>query len=318
MLKTPLIFLLDRLPAAWRDFVFGIKRFRAKNKIFPQKQMLIFFTEEDKWHGGFCDRMKGIVSLFHFCLRKNITFKINYEFPFNLSEFLYPNEYDWTINKNEISFHRREAKLINLVSDQTLKRLKNLNTKKQIHAFANRNIVSLLNSEYGTNYIWSELFNRLFKPTEKLQKEIDKHLKIINGSYICIVFRFQNLLGDFQEYNYNPLPDNEKKALIEKCKQTVAGLQKRENCKILVTSDSESFLKELIELKYVFAFPSKVVHIDSVAGESQNVYMKSFLDFYLLSKGEKVFCIGTNEMYPSEFPLYAAKINNIPFERILI
>ncbi|MCL2597109.1 MAG: hypothetical protein FWD66_05520 [Paludibacter sp.] len=310
--------LLGYLPAEWRDTIFEKKRFRAKNIIFPQEQTLIFFTETGKWHGGFCDRMKGIVSLFHFCLCKNIRFKISYDFPYCLSEFLLPNEYDWIIKKGDISFHRQEAKLMNLIGDQSIKRLKNLKPKQQIHAFANRNLVLLLNSEYGTNYTWGELFKKLFKPVEKLQNEINKHLKIINGNYVCAVFRFQNLLGDFKEYNFKALLDNEKSILLEKCKQAVNDLQKRENCKILVTSDSESFLKELIGLKNVFAFPSKVVHIDNVAGESQDVYMKSFLDFFLLSEGVKIFCIGTKEMYPSEFPLYAAKVNDIPFERIII
>ena len=311
--------LLGHLPADWRDDVFGIKRFRAKNRIFPQEQTLIFFTEEGKWHGGFCDRMKGIVSLFHFCLCKNIKFKINYEFPFCLSGFLQPNEYDWIINRNEISFHRQEAKYMNLIGDQSLKRLKNLKSQKQIHALANRDVVSLLNSEYATDYTWGELFKKLFKPIEKLQNAIDEHIKIINGNYICAVFRFQNLLDDFQEYKYQPLKEIEQTGLIEKCKKAVLTLRNKETIKkILVTSDSTKFLNAVLDLENVFAFPSKVVHIDCVENEDNNVYMKSFLDFYLLLESEKIFSIGADKMYDSDFPRYAAKVNNIPFERILI
>jgi len=317
-MTTLFIFIMDCLPDEWRDYLLSIKRFWGKSKIYPQEQAIIFFTEKGKWHGGFCDRMKGIVSLFHYCLCKNIAFKINYEFPFNLAEFLQSNESEWMINKSEISFHREEAKLMNLIGDQSLKRLKNLKVKKQIHAFANRDIVSSLNLEYGTNYTWGELFKKLFQPTVELQKIIDLHIEIIGGEYVCAVFRFQNLLGDFEEYNYKSLPNNEKQILIEKCKHAVVDLQKHENGNILVTSDSELFLKELIGLKNVFAFPSKIVHIDSVIGESRNVYMKSFLDFYLLTKGIKIFAMGTKQMYKSDFPNYAAKVNNIPFERILI
>ncbi len=45
--------------------------------------------------------------------------------------------------------------------------------------------------------------------------------------------------------------------------------------------------------------------------------MKPFIDFfYLISEAQKVFSIKNKDMYPSGFPQYAAKVNNIPFERI--
>jgi len=96
--------LLGHLPHNWRDFVFGFKRFRSKNRIYPTPT-IIFFTEKNKYNGGFADRMKGIVTIFHFCLCKNIPFKINYAVPFELSDFLLPNEYDWQIDKQQISFN---------------------------------------------------------------------------------------------------------------------------------------------------------------------------------------------------------------------
>ncbi|MDR0811392.1 MAG: hypothetical protein LBN23_03835 [Paludibacter sp.] len=318
MLKKTIIFLLDCLPVEWRDALFGIKRFRAKNRILPAPS-IIFFTEKGKWHGGFADRMKGIVTLFHYCLVKNIEFKIYYTFPFELSNFLQPNEYDWIIRDSKsIIYNRSEAKFVSIIGDGTINRLTKLKTKKQIHAFANRDVVNLLNDYYKTSYTWGELFNMLFKPTDKLQAAIDEKLKIIDGKYICAVFRFQNMLGDFAEYQYKPLSEDKKEILIEKCKKAVSDLQKNENQRILVTSDSETFLKSLKNLPNVFSFPAKVVHIDNGENETYNVYMKSFLDFYLLSASEKIYSIGTAEMYKSEFPLYAAKVNNIAFERILV
>ncbi|MCL2328488.1 MAG: hypothetical protein FWC39_08250 [Bacteroidetes bacterium] len=309
------------LPAGWRDCVFGLKRFRAKNRLFPKEHTLIFFTEKGKWHGGFTDRMKGIVSLFHFCVCSHIPFKIQYSYPFELSVFLQPNEYDWTVKKQEISYHRREALYMYLIGTAVAKRLKKIAKipPKHIHAFANCDIVQQLNADFATQNTWGELFNKLFKPTELLQKEIDKHVKIINGNYICAVFRFQNLLGDFMEYDYKPVSNEEQNLLIEKCTKALVELQEEENCKkILITSDSVQFLTAVAHLEHIFAFPEKVVHIDCVDNEQNSVYMKSFLDFYLLSKGEKIFSIGTQEMYPSEFPLYAAKVAGIPFERIVI
>jgi len=319
LLKRISTFVLDCLPAAWRDYLFSIKRFGTKQRIFPQQETIIFFTEKGKWHGGLCDRFKGIISLFHFCLCNEIVFKINHTFPFDLSDFLLPNEYNWLIGSEEISFHRQEAQLLNIIGDASIDRLVNLKSKKQIHAFANRDVVSILNAKYDTNFTWGEIFKKLFRPCHELQEDIDRHIKIIGTKYVCAVLRFQNLLGDFEEYGFKPLHSyNEKKSLIKKCKQAIIELQQKENCKILTTSDSQTFLRELNDIKNVYAFPSKIVHIDSVEGEKKNVYMKSFLDFYLLSESEKIFSIGSDIMYDSDFPRYAAKVNNIPFERILI
>lgn len=320
MYKTIRKVIDNLLPLNLRDCLFGFKRFQAKNRLYPQPA-IIFFTEKNKYHGGFADRMKGIVTLFHYCLIKNISFKINYTFPFELSEFLLPNEYNWQIDKNKISFNRKEAKLFLFAGSKNYGRygdLLNLKINKQIHAFCNFDYLELLNFDFKTSYTWGELYKKLFKPTEELQNAIDKHLKIIGGKYICAVFRFQNLFGDFAEYDYKSLKESEKTILTEKCKNAVIQLQQSEKQKILAASDSETFLKALENSPNIFSFPAKVVHIDSIENEANSVYMKSFLDFYLISESQKIYSIGTKEMYKSEFPMYAAKVNNIPFERILI
>jgi len=245
--------LLGFLPFDWRDFLHGLKRFRAKDRIFPSPA-IIFFTEKDKNNGGFADRMKGIVSIFHFCLCENIPFKINYAVPFELSDFLLPNEYDWQIDKQQISFHRKDARFFHLYGtiDESLKlkRLLKLKSKKQVQVFFNLDFVPELNKVFGVNYIWGDLYKKLFKPTDKLQSAIDKHKKIINGDYICAVFRFQNLLDDFQEYHYPSLRETEQDILMRKCSKALLELQKKEsNEKILVTSDSLKFLSRIKGLK---------------------------------------------------------------------
>lgn len=55
-----------------------------------------------------------------------------------------------------------------------------------------------------------------------------------------------------------------------------------------------------------------------ISDNTNEAYLKSFLDFYLLSEAQKIYRIGTSYMYPSEFPIYAAKIHEIPFASITI
>ncbi len=54
-------------------------------------QMGIAMVDGRKWHGGMCDRFKGIISAYHYCQEHGIDFKIYYVYPFNISEYLIPN-----------------------------------------------------------------------------------------------------------------------------------------------------------------------------------------------------------------------------------
>jgi hypothetical protein len=71
-------------------------------------------------------------------------------------------------------------------------------------------------------------------------------------------------------------------------------------------------------MDYVHTIGGTRVHIGCTADADHNTYMNSFVDFYMLANSKKIFSLGTKEMYPTEFPLYAAKVNEIPFERILL
>lgn len=91
---------------------------------------------------------------------------------------------------------------------------------------------------------------------------------------------------------------------------------------LLVTSDSITFLKKAVQIEGVHIIPGTLIHMDgqknNIPQNSYEIYLKSFIDFYMLSEAQKIYRIGTPYMYPSEFPVYAAKIHNIPFESITI
>lgn len=91
---------------------------------------------------------------------------------------------------------------------------------------------------------------------------------------------------------------------------------------LLVTSDSVTFLKRASQIEGVHIIPGTLIHIDgqksNIPQNPYEIYLKSFLDFYILSEAQKIYRIGTSYMYPSEFPVYAAKVHNIPFESITI
>jgi len=282
------------------------------------KKLFVSIFDDRRNSFGLTDRFKGIISLYAYSKIRNTDYKCHFTSPFNLSKFFIPNKYNWLLNKEELSSSVHDVRILILHGEPEGKRLINLNSSRQIHAYINRDYLPIFNKKFGTNFVWGELFKELFKPTQNLKEQLDYYLNKIGPHYIGCVFRFQSLLGDFKEYNFEALVELEKQSLINKCVDALITLKNESKKPVLVTSDSSTFLSVVSSMDGIFTMEGKVVHLDCVNEESDEVYMKSFVDFMMLSKAEKIYSVGTDKMYPTEFPLYAAKINNIPFERILI
>ena len=151
-----------------------------------------------------------------------------------------------------------------------------------------------------------------------LQKKINCIVKEF-GDYFSVCFRFQNLLGDFEEYNFKSLNYERQKHLIEKCISILSKLKlKHNNLNCVVTSDSISFLEMANKELGCYYVKGNLKHMGSDTSGDTTDYEKSFLDFYILAQGSCIYNVVVGEMYPSGFPLYAAKIYNIPFERIIV
>lgn len=168
--------------------------------------------------------------------------------------------------------------------------------------------------------MWGSYYKELFKPADRLGQTLERVREIVGTNYFSVVFRFQNLLGDFPEYDFKPLDSElEKEKLIKVCLGKIGELKLLEDERTcLVTSDSSTFLERVQKIEGVKIIPGKLVHLGSDGNASYEQYEKSFVDFYMLSESTNIYSIVCGNMYPSEFPLYAAKINNIPFERITI
>lgn len=86
--------------------------------------------------------------------------------------------------------------------------------------------------------------------------------------------------------------------------------------KVLITSDSETFLAEVSSLPYVYLLPGKVGHIAN--STSKEVIKKTFWDMFMISRSLKAYMVRTKQMYKSGFAKRAAMIGNIEFEEVLI
>lgn len=299
-----------------KEIVFKYKWYRWDNEPFNITSVAV--VDGRLYSGGLTDRFKGIVSLYAWSKSKKIPFRIEYTYPFSITDYLIPNKYDWTINDGDYVKTIHSADIIYAVGEQTvIKRMTNKGIVRQVHFYGNRDLLETMNIPSNK---WGQYFNELFRPTDRLNNTIKEIKENIGENYFSAVFRFQNLLGDFQEYDFKPLEsESRRENLIRTCLNKINELLSLEMDKsCLVTSDSSTFLEEASKLKGVHIIPGELVHLGSNANGSYYQYEKSFIDFYMLSESSKIYSVVCENMYPSEFPLYAAKVNNIPFERIII
>ena len=324
-----------KLFGAWRFF---LKQQRHQEKKLIHKyynndcnnntsNIIVFSCNGFIWHGGLADRLKGIVSIYEWCKKNNKVFRINFSHPFYLKDYLVPNKYDWLIDENSISYSYKCAEpRICLMEPRTCNQKEVLDNQyelltkwcdenlciksKQIHVYTNMD--RLL-------YKFSQLFNELFKPSERLQSEIEKNLDSLGSKYISISFRFTTIMGDFTDCAGEEYTEEDKILLLKSCVQAVKDIRKSApvHDKVLITADSERFLDYVKEnLDNIYVIPGKVGHIDY--NNNDDVNLKTFLDFMLISKAEKVYLVKNKDMYESAFAKTAAKVNNKDFEVINI
>lgn len=279
---------------------------------------IILMIDGRSIHGGLTDRLRGITTIYQYCKQKGLNFKLNYVYPFKLQDYLAPKSYDWLISEQNISYNTEQTAVVVLNDYQLDVSLHRFylgsmickNQGKQIHLYTNT---------YFLDKKFSASFDEMFQPTAPLLTAIEKNQKQIGNKFIAMVFRFQQLLGDFKEQGYKILSDKEQGTLIKKCIGKVKELhdERHPNDIILVTSDSGRFLQEITrQLDYVRIIPGKVVHMDHTADAAFDTYMKSFEDMLLLSKADKIYLLQTGDMYHSGFAKRASMINNKEYEEI--
>lgn len=272
--------------------------------------------------GGLADRLRGIVSVYKICKNMGLEFKLIFDSPFSLEMFLEPNKTDWRILKQELNYNTTITDICYIDtktgSDYEAAKQEEWFRKefnKKYHEFHVRtNALFSYKSEY------SKLFDELFKPSARLQASIEREKSNLGAHYISTSFRFMNLLGDFNETTgiSAQLPNGEKEKLIEKNLKQLKALHKQfPEMKILVNSDSTTFLGRAAGLEFVYTIPGSITHIDAQnAYDGYAVYEKTFLDFLMIANAEKIYLLLTGNMYNSGYPYAASKIYNKPFKRI--
>ncbi|MDB9028309.1 MULTISPECIES: glycosyltransferase family 2 protein [Parabacteroides] len=289
----------------------------AGNKAGNTSQWIIYMADGKILHGGLSDRLCGLVSTYCYCKGHNISFKAFFHSPYDLEIFLQPNTYDWRIGEEDLSYHSEDALPIYISYDENhLDSRRKANGKlckknKQLHVYTN--------IRYFANEDFKVLFDELFKPSAQLLALVRFNLERIGGVFISVTFRFQQLLGDFTEGNFPILPESERNGLLDKCLSKIEDLHSLHLGKrILVTSDSKTFLSKAATLGYTYIIPGDVIHLEYTPAENLDIHMKSFVDLLMVSKASKVYLVFSDLLYHSTFAKTASLISGTQYEEILL
>lgn len=283
---------------------------------------VILLYEGGFYQGGLADRLRGILSIYKSCKELEIPFRLKFIHPFNLSWYLMPNSYDWTVNETEISHDMNLSKVtvLDVVSDSFYARNKQ---EQFVLASLKRNMCKqhhiYTNSCYSYDYNYAELFWELFRLSPRLASSIERQKKEIGGPYISISARFLDSLGDFNEsFGFNhPLSSQERDSLIKSNLYQIEKLHAAYPAhRILVNSDSITFLSEAARLSYVYVNPGIITHIDNTASASYETFEKTFLDYFMIANAEHIYLLKTKWMHRSGYPYAASLIYAKPFDVI--
>ena len=285
-----------------------------------EKRVICIYDSRIK-SGGLVDRLRGILSVYHVCRKRKIDFKILFKHPFDLQRYLIPNKIQWEIEDNELSYNLASTDICFVSAhtgrDYEMRKQERFLKKEFRKKFKEYHVRT--NAAFSYKYDFAKLFNELFKMSPLLENLINKQMAILGADYISVSFRFRDLLGDFNETAGVGMLKSEqhRKALIDKCLAQVKMLHaKYPNSKILVNSDSITFLNAADALPYTYIIPGDISHVDNSQNEDNVAHDKTFTDFFMIANAQMIYLVIIDQMYDSGYPYAASLLMNRPFHKI--
>lgn len=295
------------------DIKYIIKSMRYYRKLrFVKAQKVNTFYmifEPFRGHPGLADRLKAIISTYNLAKSNGYEFKVFFETPFKLCEYLIPQK-NWLTTLDELEYSISDTCLFHEVSWRVPTKLKK---NKQYHCYQySGNLMPRVFP--NTHYKWCDLFNELFAPSKKII-DLYNELNIQPHSYVAIHIRFVNALERFENtyFDNHLATQEERNALILRCKEGILKvLENNPNRPVYVFSDSKVFLESVVDLPVKTLDSHAIQHVSSARNDEAT--LKTFLDMYVMSQSSAVYRFRAPEIYSiSHYALLAATIGDIPF-----
>lgn len=281
-----------------------------------QKQIVVCFDGLFP-HGGFVDRLKGIVSFYQIAQQLGYDFKIVFNSPFQLKTFLQPNTVDWNLNSNNLSWYPTKSKCLYLVNNFKINPLQIIEKSKakQFYIYANIDYSKKTYPQLKSKELedkWRNDFNALFKKSVLLETKLKE---LHSEPYIAFHSRFTTLMGDFSDTTTRVLSNERKVALSSTLLGIINRVKSNHNIKSFVFSDSVNFINYIKENTVINIVEGDLFHMDNFNNKSNlEGHLKTLIDFFMIANSETVYFLSVKPMYNSSFSKYAAIIGNAKFQ----
>ncbi len=284
----------------------------------PVRKTIVVCFDGKVPHGGLVDRLKGIISFYEMSKILDCEFKILFNHPFELTDFLEPNAVNWNIKEKDLKYSLFSSRILYLINNFNANPLKLIRDSKAkiFFVYANVDYLSLLHphkNKEELEEIWRNNYKALFKTSVYLNNKL-----LFNTIESRVIFhtRFTTLMGDFTDTTKLVLNENEKKLLIDKIVNRIDAEATLYADKVIyVVSDSEYFLQYIKQNTVYKTLDGAPKHLEN---NNRNIdyHAKTFIDFYFIAQSDKVFLIQTDKMYNSAFSKFAAILGNKPYKKI--
>lgn len=278
-----------------------------------EKSKIVFICDGKIPHGGWVDRLKGIISFYFVAKKLNYRFYIYFVQPFVLDKYLIPNKVNWVLENKSLVYNPITTKILYLNNNFKANPIEIINNSRKEIFFVYCNVDYLKifikdKSEQEINNLRKFLFSELFKQSTHLKEMLSPYK---SKPYCCIHTRFSSLLGDFEDSTKFKLTKEESKALFMKLQNKVRLIKKKHDCPVYLMSDSKIFLDYISKnnkIKIIMGLP---IHMDDFIKEKDIIrHEKTLIDFFVLLFSDKIYFLKTGKMYNSSFSKYASIFGN--------
>jgi hypothetical protein len=317
MIKNAQLKLKNKLKKIW----IIINHLKNLSIVKGKKKQILIICDGIISHGGLVDRLKGIISFYQIAKLTDFDFKIHFNNPFRLTEFLVPNSYNWTTTNIDLKWNPFNTSFLVLMDNFNFDPMESFTKSKKSNfiIYCNVNYLSkiyLNKSKIEVSLIWHNSYSELFTPTKYFQEKLEE-IKI-ESKRIAVHTRFTSLMGDFKDTSNKTISNERKNEIL---KLLITEINKislaNPNFQICIFSDSIQFLNYIKSNTKFYVIDGTPIHI-GLSPQKKNAqdHLKTFIDFYLIAQSTKIFLIKTDEMHNSAFSVYASKIENTQFEKI--
>ena len=294
-------------------FLFVLKNYHLFDFRWRKSRRVVVYMTERSEVSGLADRLRTIRCAYVLAAESGRNLHVYHDKGFLLEDYLEPNEIDWRIKPEQISFG-----LNRVVISIFINQFQRLRKRKEYHIYKTLCVVNtegFLPDNLKEKYSDHIVSRKLFKYSPRLVEMVESAMKrehLVENEYICVHVRFTNFFEKVETYGAVKSTEEQRLLTLRRVRATIEKIHDESECKkIVLLSDSNYFLQSG-HADYVQILPGEVTHI-AKEKEGHAIVDKTFLDLLIMAKSRTIYSITGEHIYGGGFAQDASFLENKPF-----